>query len=121
MCSTKCLASASSSSGWTGGLDRLMSSGGSTSPLPKNWAQTKLAVARAKYGLSGAVIQSASALRGSSSSATVTGVPSSRRGWAGFLVRRCSTVPVGSILTTTRPIMPPPERSTLAKQAARPK
>ena len=31
--STKCLASASSSSGWTGGFDRLRSSGGSASPL----------------------------------------------------------------------------------------
>ena len=46
--STKCLARASSSSGWTGGFDRLRSSGGSASPLPKNWAQTQLAMARAK-------------------------------------------------------------------------
>ena len=64
MWSTKCRARASSSSGWTGGLDRLRSSGGSAIPLPKNWAQTQLAIARAKYGLSGAVIQSARALRG---------------------------------------------------------
>ena len=44
MCATKCRARASSSSGWTGGLARLRSSGGSASPLPKNWAQTQLAV-----------------------------------------------------------------------------
>ena len=73
---TKCLARASSSSGWTGGLARLMSSGGSTRPLPKSWAQTQLAIARAKYGLSAAVIQSARALRGSSLAATFTALPS---------------------------------------------
>ena len=68
------VARASSSSGWTGGLARLMSSGGSTRPLPKSCAQTQLAIARAKYGFSGAVIQSASALRGSSSGGDLDGL-----------------------------------------------
>ncbi len=45
---TKWRASASSNSGWTGGLARLMSSGGSTRPLPNNCDQTQLAMARAK-------------------------------------------------------------------------
>ena len=95
-----------------------MSSGGSTRPLPKSCAQTQLLMARAKYGLSGAVIQSASALRGSSAGATFTTLPSRSRGSTGFLVRRWMTSPFGLMVTFSRPIIipaPAPPRWTLAK------
>ena len=76
------------------------SSGGSAIPLPKNWAQTQLAIARAKYGLSGEVIQSASGLArvlGLGDLDRLAGRAAGAR--RACLVRRCSTCPLGSILT----------------------
>ena len=93
---TKCFARASSSSGWTGGLARLMSSGGSTSPLPKSCAQTQLAVARAKYGLSGRGHPVGQRLcAGLPCRRPSPTLPSSRLGSTGFLVRRWITLTLG--------------------------
>ena len=104
---TKWRARASSNSGWTGGLDRLRSSGGSTSPLPKSWAQTQLAVARAKYGLSAEVIHRARAFRGIVGRGDRHDLASRQPRRAGCLVRRCMTCPLGLIVTEGRPIIMP--------------
>src|SRR5262245_54434816 len=58
---TSSFASVSSSSGWLGLFDGLRLSTGCTSPRPRYWAQTRLAMARAKNGFSALVIQSARA------------------------------------------------------------
>src|SRR5262245_22705053 len=61
--SANAFASSLSSSGWLGGLASLGSSIGSMIPWPKNWPHIRLTALRAKYGLSFAVIHSASVTR----------------------------------------------------------
>ena len=51
-------------------------------PVPKNRAQTRLTAARAKYGLSGAVTQSARTVRGAEPwAATAGSLPSRKPAW----------------------------------------
>ena len=68
LCAAKSSAKASSISGLDGGLDARKSSTGCTMPRPKNWPQTRFAIAFAKYGFSGVNIQSAKVDRGLSRS-----------------------------------------------------
>ncbi len=80
-CATKSLERASSSLSFDGGLATEKLSTGSTSPIPKYTAQTRLTKLRAKYGFSGRVIQAKSRRRGSPSSGS-SGPPNARGGSA---------------------------------------
>ena len=82
-CATKSRVNASSSSGFDGGLASRMSSTASTRPRPMKFFHTRLTIARAKNGFSGATSQSAKYCRRSSAESSGSGRPSSGRGASG--------------------------------------
>src|SRR6266545_6992725 len=92
--STRFFASASSSSGFEGGLVARTSSTGSTKPRPSVHAHTRLATFRAKNGLSGLVIHSASGTRRSPVGFAVGISVPSAYAYTSFFVRGCVVLPV---------------------------
>ena len=119
-CARKSSTSQAISGSSLAGLVARRSSSGSIRPRLKKFRQTRLTIARAKYGFSGLASQSANASRRSPRASI--GTASASSGWGAMTtpVLGWRISPSASAETTTSPGVPPSLSRTRAKRLATP-